>query len=235
MLVRLMLLLAATQVSFEVASIKLHPEPVTFSADPSFRGSRMTATASTLLDLITAAYEVRYEQIAGAPGWAGSAHYDIVAKAEGEGPISNDQGRQMLQTLLAERFQLKLHRETKEVPVYALVIAKGGHKMKESTVDVPHNFIRAGASGIQMDVTRGTMEHLARQLTHSAGRTVIDRTGLQGYYAYKLDWVPPAGDTGADTPGLFTALQEQIGLKLEASKGAIQMLVVDSAARPTEN
>ena len=229
---------SAVRTSFEVASIKVHPEPVTASADPSVRGSRMTGTASTLLDLITTAYGVKYDQISGAPGWADSVHYDLNAKAEGEEEITKEQARQMLQNLLAERFRLKLHRETKEVPVYALVVGKGGSKMKVSTADAPgNNFTRSSAVGMRMEVTHGTMEALARQLSNSAGRPVQDRTGLTGYYAYQLDWLPPARtpDPNSDTPSIFTAIQEQLGLKLEPSKGSVEMLIIDSAERPSEN
>src|SRR5258705_456980 len=141
--------------SFEEASIKLHPEPVTFSADPSVRGSRMTGTASTLLDLVTTAYGVRYDQISGGPGWVKSDHYDLTAKAEGERPITREEARQMLQHLLAERFQLKIHRETKEVPVYALVVGKNGHKLKESAADATGGTsTRGSATGLHMEATK---------------------------------------------------------------------------------
>jgi uncharacterized protein (TIGR03435 family) len=228
----------AAPASFEVASIKVHPEPVTASADPSVRGSRMMGTASTLLDLITTAYGVKYDQISGAPGWASAVHYDVNAKAEGEEPITKDQAKQMLQNLLADRFRLKIHRENREVPVYALVVGKGGPKMKVSTADAPgNNFTRSSAAGMHMEMTHGTMEALARQLSSSAGRPVHDRTGLTGYYAYQLDWLPPGRtpDPNSDTPSIFTALQEQLGLKLEPSKGAVEMLIIDSAERPSEN
>lgn len=224
--------------TFEVASIKVHPEPVTASADPSVHGSRMTGVASTLLDLITTAYGVKYDQISGAPGWAGTVHYDLNAKAEGEEPITKDQARQMLQALLAERFRLKVHRETREVPIYALVVGKSGSKMKESTADAPgNNFTRTSGVGLHMEMTHGTMEALARQLSASAGRPVHDRTGLTGYYAYQLDWLPPgrSAEPDSDTPSIFTAIQEQLGLKLEPAKGSVEMLIIDSAERPSEN
>ena len=224
--------------SFEVASIKFHPDPITVSTDPSTRGSRVTATAVTLLDLITSAYGVRYEQIAGGPGWMKTSHYDIVAKAEGEAPLTKEESRQMMQALLAERFQLKIHRETREVPVYALVVGKNGPKLKETSAGAPgDNFVLSSRAGMHMEATRGTMEQLARQLSATAGRPVINKTGLTGYYAYQLDWTPgnrPA-DPESDTPSLFTAIQEQLGLKLETAKGPMEMLIVDRAEKPTEN
>jgi uncharacterized protein (TIGR03435 family) len=122
--------MAYGQESFEVASIKPHPGEITFSADPMVKGNRVTGTASTLLDMMTVAYHVRYDQISGAPGWAKSEHYDLEASA-GPAAITREQMRSMLQTLLAERFQLRVHRETREVAMYGLVVGKGGPKMRE--------------------------------------------------------------------------------------------------------
>lgn len=224
--------------SFDVASIKLHSGNITFSSDPAVRGRTVTGTASTLLDLITNAYGVRYEQVSGGPSWLSSDHYDISAKAEGEGTLTKEQARQMLQALLEDRFQLKIHRETKEVPVYALVVGKNGPKLKETSADAPgNNFVRGSSAGLHMEATRGTMEQLARQLSTTAGRPVIDRTGLTGYYAYTLDWIPASRtpEPDSDTPSMVTAIQEQLGLKLERSKGPFEMLIVDRAEKPTEN
>src|SRR5689334_6219869 len=124
------------QPAFEAASVKLHPGEVTLSADPAIRGRRVVSTASTLLDLITYAYRLRYEQISGASSWAGSLHYDIQATAgPGDAPLTPEESRRMVQSLLEERFQLRSHRETMEIPVYALVVAKGGPKFKEAAPD----------------------------------------------------------------------------------------------------
>src|SRR6202011_1388721 len=106
--------------SFEVASIKPHPEPIEYSADAHVRGTLVTATASTLRDLITKAYGVRYDQISGGPAWIKTDHFDFAARAAGETPITTDQMRQMLRSLLADRFQLKVHHETREVPMWDL-------------------------------------------------------------------------------------------------------------------
>jgi uncharacterized protein (TIGR03435 family) len=230
---------AGPRASFDVASIKFHPGMVTFSADPAVHGRTVTGTASTLLDLITTAYGVRYDQISGGPNWVNSDHYDIAAKAEGEGTLTKEQVRQMLQTLLADRFQLKIHRETKDVPAYALVVGKNGHKLKESSADAPgHNFTRSGGAGsLHMEATRGTMEQLTRQLSGTAGRPVVDKTGLTGYYAYTLDWIPadrPA-EPDSDTPSMGTAVQQQLGLKLEPTKAPYEFLIIDRAEKPSEN
>jgi uncharacterized protein (TIGR03435 family) len=223
--------------SFEVASIKPHPAPVTFSADPSVKGTRVSATASTLLDLIISAYHVRRDQISGAPGWASSEHYDLAAKAEGDREVTMDQIRPMLQALLADRFQLKVHRETKEVAMYALVVSKGGPKFKESlpTEDVSSR-INADAAGMHMTVSKGTMAQLALRLSsNGAERPVVDQTGLTGSYTFKLEWVRGTSATDSDLPSLFTALQEQLGLKLEPTRGPSEVIVIDQAEKPSAN
>ena len=222
-----------------MASIKLHPGLINFSANPVARGNRVTGTASTLLDLITTAYALRYEQISGAPGWAGNDHYDIDAKAQGDGRISIDEFRQMMQSLLADRFQLKIRRLTKDTPAYALVTAKNGHKLKEAAGDaIGGNLTRRTTSGsLIMEITRGSMEALAQQVSRSAGRPVVDKTGLTGLYQYRLEWLPEnrISDTESNIPSVFTALEEQLGLKLEATRVPFQFLVVDHAERPSEN
>jgi uncharacterized protein (TIGR03435 family) len=224
--------------SFEVASIKFHPEPITLSSDPFARGRRVTGTASTLLDLITTAYGVRSDQISGGPNWASSDHYDIAATAEGEGTLTKEQFRQMLQTLLADRFHLRIHRETREVAAYALIIGKNGHKLKESTADASgKNRVWGNGTTMHMEATRGTMERLASQLAGTARRPVVDKTGLTGYYAFKFDWIPAnlTPEPDSDMPSMFTAIQEQLGLKLESTKAPYEFLIIDRAEKPSEN
>jgi uncharacterized protein (TIGR03435 family) len=229
---------AEGRTAFEVASIKRHPEPVTHWSDPSVRGSRVVGTASTLLELIELAYGLRRDQISGSPGWAESDRYDITAKAEGEGKITPDELRRMLQALLTDRFQLKVHHEAQEAPIYALVVGKNGPKFKPSPPEADgHNFTRGTDKGLHMEMPHGTMQQLADQLSHTAGRPVVDRTGLTGYYAYTVDWFPanviPPPDM--DAPSMFAALQEQLGLRLESTKGPMEKLVIDHAEKPSEN
>lgn len=224
---------------FEVASLKLHPGDITFSSDPSIRGRRVSATASTLLDLITYAYGMRYDQVTSAPAWAASDHYDLDAKAaDGEGILTTSQSRLMVQALLADRFQLKVRRETREAPVYALVIGKNGPKLKATPPDATGGWsVRGTAKGLHMEATKGTMEQLARQLSHTAGRPVVDKTGLAGYYVYTLDWFPAnlIAPADLDAPSMFDALQEQLGLKLESTRGPVERLVIDQAGKPSQN
>jgi uncharacterized protein (TIGR03435 family) len=223
---------------FEVATIKFHPEPVTTWSDPFLRGTRVSGTAITLIDLITYAYDLRHDQISGGPNWANSLRYDVTAKAEGDATPTREQARLMMQALLADRFQLQTHRDVKEFPVYALVVGKSGHKLKPSSADATgRNFVNAGSAGMHMETAKGTMDQLARQLTNTAGRRVINRTGLDGLWAYKMDWLP-AGQAAApdsDTVSLFTAIQEQLGLRLEPTKAPIELLIIDRAEKPAEN
>lgn len=234
-------LLAQTeQLSFEVASIKPHPGIITFSSDPSVHGRRVVATASTLLDFVTYAYSVRYDQISGGPGWAGSDHYDLEAVASGEGTLTSEKSKEMVRSLLSERFQLRVHFDRQEIPMYALVVAKGGPKLRPPASENarPGGFTRASAEGIHMEVTKGTMDDLAHRLSgNGAGRPLVDKTGLSGYFAYTLDYVPNTSVPSAESnvPTLSNALQDQLGLKLESTRGPSRKLVIDHVEKPSSN
>jgi uncharacterized protein (TIGR03435 family) len=225
------------------------------------------------------------DQIVGGPDALMDGHFDINAKADANDAaqmknLSRDdrtrESRLMLQSLLAERFHLKVHIETKELPVYALVIAKGGAKLTASapppatppdegapppkaavapdqlpkTAPRGMSMIRMSSTKIEASASEGTMEQLASMLTNqpdAGGRVVIDKTGLTGKYDWSLAWAPSMGmggpmkgaDNGtgsdADAPGLFTALEEQLGLKLEPQKGPVQVVVVDHVEAPSAN
>jgi len=225
---------ALGQASFEVASIKPHPGIITYSADPSPKGDRVVGVASTLIDMITTAYNVRYDQISGGPDWTKSDHFDLEAKASA--PITRAQMRPLLQALLGERFKLQIHRETKEVPMYALVVAKGGAKLHQPNEE-NRGDIRVGPDAIMhLTVSKGTMAQLAERLSsNGAGRPVMDRTGLTGAYSFKLDWINGTPGIDAAAPSLFVALEEQLGLKLEPIKGPGEVIVIDHAEKPTAN
>lgn len=236
--------------AFEVASIK--------PGDPSARGvriqvapgGRFTASNVTLKFLIQYAYGVKDFQITGTPGWGGSDRYEVSAKGEEGENASGDQLKLMMQTLLAERFKLTFHRETKELPVYGLVVAKNGSKLQQSEA-ADRQQLRMGRgliSGKGM-----SMAMLANQLAQQLGRSVIDQTGLKGQYDIQLEWTPdtterkgmgdgdprpnseaaPAPDPSG--PSIFTAVQEQLGLKLEGQKGPVDILVIDHVEKPSEN
>ncbi len=164
-----------------------------------------------------------------APDWLNFERYDIAAKYPVGTPL--DQVRVMLQNLLADRFKLKMHRESKELPIYALVAAKNGPKLTESAPGTQGSI--GMSNGHLSGKGRASLVALADRLSgpvFQLGRPVMDRTGISELYDFSLDWAP---DT---EPSLFTALQEQLGLRLEAQKGAVEVIVVDSMERkPSPN
>jgi len=146
----------------------------------------------------------------------------------------------MMQALLADRFKLALHRDTKELPVYALTIARGGPKLSASGGEFPRMRIGRG----QIEAQKWTMAKFASDLARQLGRPVIDRTELAGTYDFKLEWTPDESQPGSAEPGgertisvvgpsIFTALQEQLGLRLESTKGPVEILVVDHVEKPS--
>jgi uncharacterized protein (TIGR03435 family) len=254
----LLLLLAAlavhAQKTFDVATIKPNAESdhrVMIGMQP---GGGFSASGINLRMLIMQAYNVRGHQITGGPAWMNTDRYDVKAKAEGlPDRVPPEVLRPMLQALLAERFQLQLHKETKEMPVYALVAGKGPHKLKasESGGAETRHMMRSGPGQTTLQGT--TMAGLAQMLAQPLGRPVTDKTGIEGKFDIDMRWTPEPGqgfggfgtggppppeaiaasDTGG--PSIFTAVQEQLGLKLETQKGPVEIIVVESAAKPTEN
>jgi len=215
---------------FDVAAIKRSP-PDHVGAQVFFQpGGKFAALTAPLKTLVCFAYQLRDHQVTGGPGWFDLEPFDITAKADG--PASYQQLQIMVQTLLADRFQLKFHRETKEQPIYALVLAKNGPKLKQA--GNPGRGVGFGARG-SLNGNGTDMATFASALSGKLGRSVVDRTGLQGFYDFLLTWTPD--EAQADTPGpsLFTAIQEQLGLRLESIKGPVEILVVDHAERPSEN
>ena len=217
----------------------------------------------TLQQMISIAYGVERFQIPGGPSWLPSERFDIEAKmdaatADALAKLSQDQRvlaqQQMLQALLADRFQLTAHRETKELTIYTLVIAKGGPKLQEAKPDGAHP--AAGTmrgSQLSGDLTAQALPiaRLARELTQMLGHPVLDNTELKGVYDFKLQFTPddrlqppsglapdqrlPVPPAGSNAPSLFDALQEQLGLKLERGKGPVEVIVVDHVERPSPN
>jgi uncharacterized protein (TIGR03435 family) len=227
--------------AFDAASIK---PARTDSAGRSLThdpGGRLTTSNATLKMLIMLAYRVMPHQIAGGPGWVASDGFDMDAKAARPDP-SGAHFRAMLQNLLAERFQLRVHQETRELPVYLLVVAKNGPKMAAAKGDEAEPGARVEGPG-QLTGVGATMAGLATALSRPLQQTVIDRTGLSGAYNFKLRFAPdagavkPGGDAAGtgDDPDLVTALQQQLGLSLKTGKGPVDVLVIDHAERPTPN
>jgi uncharacterized protein (TIGR03435 family) len=238
--------------SFEVASIKpskaWHPpiiSPVSYSV------------SATALGLIYDAYgPLLPGQVSGWPGWSTSEMFNVDAKVDEKSGAAlqklppKEQARQrqlMLQSLLADRFNLKVHHETKVLPVYELVVAKGGSKMKKSQAAETNTNSIGGLKAKGMP-----MADLARLLTMICNRFVIDKTGLPGRYDFDLHWSPegmsdmpeengqfwPEKNSGPEKisgPSIFTALREQLGLKLKSANDPVDVLVIDHIERPTPN
>jgi len=225
---------------FEVASIRPHKGPYTV-VGVHISGPKVTVEAYGLLGLIMDAYQLNESsQISGGPPWmsADTVRFDIAAIAPGEGAPSKENVRLMLQALLADRFQLKVHRVTQERPVYALVVAKNGPKLKESAPDEESSVTASGDRTAQITMANVSTERLAIQLSGGLDRPVVDKTGLKGHYDVKLNWIPEfAGPPppGSDGVNIFTAVQEQLGLKLEPQKTSIEILMIDHVEKPSEN
>ena len=248
---------ATAQQSFDVISVK--PNDSTSPSDLRISPQRFSCINATLRQLIQVAYDVRPYQLTSLPAWADSAHFDVAATTGV--PASPQQMNAMLQSLLADRFELAVHREQRDLPAYALVLAqrdgKLGPGIHPSTKDCESAAARpldsaaalaeyAGCSP-QMGLTRlklggYTISFLASGLKRVLERPVVDKTGLQGTFEMELTWTPdptmlPAGvpappNIPAAGPSIFTALEEQLGLKLISDRAPVEVLVVDRLSRP---
>ncbi len=226
------------QPKFEVASIRANHSGSTGSNLAPPTGNRFTASNVYVKMLLRVAYNVQDFQIVDAPGWTDTDRFDIQATANLNN-VSRDEYRTMLQTLLTERFQLNAHRETRDTPVFILTIASGGAKLKES-VCAKDAAPKACQTGGYND--RGYMKghfipisELASVLETSVGRLIVDRTNLPGKYEIELKWTPSLAADDLTGPSLTTAIEEQLGLKLQSGKGPVSMLVIDHVQRPSEN
>ena len=260
---------------FEVAAVRENTSndgKVMIGIQP---GGRFTAVNVPLWDLIRQAFAVQRTQIVGAPDWTEQARYDITAKAEGDIPGAGPGSPPgplhfMLQDLLADRFKLRAHRETRELPIYALTLARSDKKLgtglRPSTVDCAAMRGRGGRMGPppgfpppgdrpqcgmrvapnQVVAGAATIAQLTQMLSQFTQRIVIDRTGLAGAFDIDLTFTPETMPQGPPPPGapplpsvdpngpsLFTAVQEQLGLKLEADRAPVEVLVIDHVERPT--
>jgi len=259
--------------SFEVASIKPNRSG-TNMVQLFMKPGEFSARAETVKEVIKFAYDIKSDnQLSRGPGWIDSEKYDIDAKEEDSVaeklqklPFEEQdkQVRSMVRSLLAVRFKLEVSHETKDLPVYALLVAKNGPKLTETKVPPPAaggaSAPNKGFRGIrftgpgELSGTNINIGLLADVLSEDAelGRLVIDQTGLKGNYDWTLKWTPAPGapvfkgadggqvptdapPPGSSGPSIFTAIQEQLGLKLESSKGPVELLVIDHIERPTEN
>jgi uncharacterized protein (TIGR03435 family) len=252
--VRSVLFLAITSLAFlPSAPAQTQPAttPATATEAPAFEVASIRPN-NTATDGHHHIYSAANDSHFGGPAWLDSMMFDIDAKASPEidakmHDLSSDQGRlwkrQMVQALLADRFQLKVHDETRQLPVYSLVIAnpKTGPKFKPSQAN--GTTIDGGRSRIHVQGSDNTLTLLARELAQSLGRVVLDQTGITGRYDLTLRWTPddapPPMLNGTPDPNappdIFTAIQEQLGLKLEPTKGPVPVLVIDHVTMPSEN
>ncbi len=250
---RSLLLLAAAslcyaQSTFEVASVKPNTTMDNGTSINRAAGNRFTATNVTLQMLITFAYDIRPHQLIGGPGWMNSDRYDIVARPNAEDAaeepkrvigfsVAGDPTHQRVQALLADRFHLVIHKETREMPVFALVVAKNGPHLTPSGPDSKGPSIQ-GRNG-QLTCRKLSLADFAmRTLAGRMGRNVIDKTGISGEFDFEIKYAEDRGAAAtADIsgPDFLTAMQEQIGLKLEPTKGPVEVIVIDRAEKATGN
>lgn len=234
--------------AFEVATIK--------PSDPAIpgdwfrvRGRNFTTHNITLAGLIKFAYGVHGKQILNQPDWMDKDAYDISAVPDAEGQPSDKQWKSMLRKLMADRFKLVFHEDQRELQVFAVTVAKDGPKnMAENTSGggLPSLFFQGTKGGLLLPAKNATMKDFTGLLQEVVlDKPVVDQTGLKGRYDFNLKWapdesqfgghVPPASDAPDAPPGLFTAVQEQIGLKIDPTKAKVDVMVIDSAEKPSAN
>jgi uncharacterized protein (TIGR03435 family) len=205
-----------------------------------FRGRQVMLRDTTVEQFLLLGYGVQKDQLVGEPDWVKSARWDIDGEANVQGEPSWKQLQGMIRKILAERFGLQLHHEQRTMPVFALMVAKGGPKMKADTSD-PNGWMdqqNRESNGWHVEALKNaSMAELALILQFHVDRPVVDQTGLKGRYDFRLEWtVDDAQTTAPDAPpGLFTAIQDQIGLKLERVKAPADVLVIDKVERPGAN
>ena len=231
---------------FEAATIKPVKESNPNQRHDRTDGRRFTTRYTTLINLLQMAYGMDRQQIVGGPAWVATDEYDIDAVASDPDQMAHHR-EEMLQKLLADRFKLTTHREQRELPMYVLVVAKGGPKLKTADPSEAQGSFceRLG----QCTFKRDALPHFARWLSFAVlNKPVEDKTGLTGAFDFTLKWtpdesqfggmgfhVPPPADGASALPELFTAIQDQLGLKLEPQKVSAEVLVIDHVERPSEN
>lgn len=233
---------------FEVATIKPSP-PDRPGKLFTVKGRQVLTVNTTLSDLITFAYGLHAGQLIGGPQWMATDRYDVTGQPEAEGIPNQEQLRGMVRQLLTDRFQLAFHRESRELSVYAIVPGNGAPKLarNETNPDGLPSLLFRGL-GV-LPALNASMADLAGVMQAAVlDRPVVDRSGLAGRYDFTLTWtpdesqfaglgvrVPPPSDDPNAPPGLFTAIQEQLGLRIEGTRAPVEVLVIDRAERPSEN
>jgi uncharacterized protein (TIGR03435 family) len=232
---------------FEVATIK-PSNPAAQGRLFTIKGRQVLTINTSLADVVTMAYGLHVRQIVGAPAWMASDKYDITGQPEGQGMPNQTQMRAMLRALVEDRFKLTTHRETRELSAYALVVGPGGPKLTKNDSN-PNGLPSLLFRGLGvLPVTNATMADFAGVMQMAVlDRPVIDRTGLQGRFDFTLTWTPdetqfasfgvriPTSTDPNAPPVLFTAIQEQLGLKFDSVRAPVEVLVIDRVERPSEN
>jgi len=235
--------------AFEVATIKeTDPTQVSGRYIKMEDVHRFKAVNYDVKLLIAAAYNLNAKAISGGPAWADSERFDIMAVTPGEVQPTHDEQMAMLRNLLAERFKLTFHREQKDFSLYDLEVAKGGAKLKpavEAPDELPQTIGTVTPGKVHMPARNVTMGDFCSVLQRAiVDRPVVDKTGLQGRFDFDLDWAPDQSEFGGDVkaapdeapaPPLFTAMQQELGLRLEATRGLISALVIDGVEKPSAN
>jgi uncharacterized protein (TIGR03435 family) len=224
--------------AFDVATIKpSRPE----EPGPQFwmQGRRFSVVHTSPSDIVNFAFGVQQRQVAGAPDWFTSERYDISAVPDGEGEPNFKQWQLMVKKLMVDRFRLKFHYEKRELPVYALTVAKSGPKLTRSQSDPSAPGGKGFGPPGNFGATNATIADVADALGYVVvDRPVVDQTGLTGRFDLRLTWTPdgaPATESADAPPDLFTAIQQELGLKLESTKAPVDVLVIDHLERPSEN
>ena len=218
--------------SFEVASLRLvESETPGYTSISSFDSNHFTATKASLLLLICIAYGIDENQLVSPPSWLAGTYYNVAAKAEGEAPLDYQQMKPLLQHLLEQRLHLEAHRGTRQVAGYALVISKTPPILKPAITTNTQAYIMTN----QLSARSTSLETFAAMLTHPLGKPVKDETGIPGTFNITLDFAP-VDSTDSTLPSIFTAIQQQLGLKLEPRQIQQQTLKIDRVERvPAEN
>jgi uncharacterized protein (TIGR03435 family) len=236
--------------AFEVATIRpsdpAHPEQII-----TLKGAEVITTNQTVHALINLAYWIHPKQLTGGPAWTESDKFDVAGKPDAPGQPNVDQMKMMIQKLLADRFQLKFHLEKRDLPVYAITIAKTGAKLITSQDDpkgIPGWGFGRSPSGTTITFRNAPLSQVTAVLQNSMDKPVVDQSGLSGRYDFTVTFTPDpaqaaliggpppsAADNPDAAPNLFTAFQQQLGLKLESTKAPVDVMVIDKVEKPSEN
>jgi uncharacterized protein (TIGR03435 family) len=236
--------------NFEVATIKPNISGAASMQGLTLQGRNFATRNSSLADLISFAYNVQVKQIVGGPDWMDKDRYDIAAVPEQEGVPNGEQLKIMMRKLIVDRFAMKFHTDKKEMSAYVLTVGKIGQKLNPTQLKgpLPGISIRPGTGGITLNMVNATIGDFTGFLQILVlDRPVVDRTGIQGRFDYQCTFapddsqfnghppIPPQANSADAAPGLFDAIQQQLGLKLDAEKTDVDVISIDHVEKPSQN